>query len=98
MIVFVSVTGTVITLVPVVMVVKVTALMVSLNSRKVNREDEPVLVTLVPTVVSVMVVGFRTVTGGRAGGVLVTRNVVVSVKMIVFVKVTGTVTTDEAYE
>lgn len=53
---------------------------------------------MVPTVVSVMVVGFGTVTGGRAGGVLVTRNVVVSVKVIVFVKVTGTVTTVEAYE
>lgn len=34
MIALVSVTGTVITLVPVVMVVKVTALMVSLHSRK----------------------------------------------------------------
>lgn len=43
-----------------------------------------------------MVVGTGTVTGGRADGVTVTRNVVVSVNVMVLVRVTGTVTTDEA--
>lgn len=40
--------------------------------------------------------GTGTVTGGEAGGVTVTGNTVVVVKVIVFVNVTGTVTTDEA--
>lgn len=71
--------------------------MVSSGSKKwTEKENLPDLVTTVETNVSVEVVGTGTVTGGRADGVTVTRNVVVSVNVMVLVRVTGTVTTDEA--